>query len=380
MSGLEQQYINEAFTSNWIAPLGPNVDAFEREVAEYVGTKGALALSSGTAAIHMAVKLLGIKPGDKVLCSTLTFAASANPIVYEGGEPVFIDSEPGSWNMSPIALAKALEQAQREGWLPKAAVVVDLYGQSADMEPLLELLDHYRVPMIEDAAEALGATYKGKACGSFGKFGIISFNGNKIITTSGGGILLSDDLEALDKARFWSTQSRDKARHYQHSEIGYNYRLSNVLAGIGRGQLRVLEERVQQRRKVFERYYEALKDIEGVNFMPEAPFGRCTRWLTTMTVDPNLNPVTPSELLDALETENIEGRPIWKPLHLQPVFQKCRYFTHGSAEDRNAPWGATGGSVSDYIFNTGICLPSGSNMTEEEQDRVIEVLLKVLKK
>ena len=380
MSGLEQQYINEAFTSNWIAPLGPNVDAVEREVAEYVGTKGALALSSGTAAIHMAVKLLGIKPGDKVLCSTLTFAASANPIVYEGGEPVFIDSEPGSWNMSPIALAKALEQAQREGWLPKAAVVVDLYGQSADMEPLLELLDHYRVPMIEDAAEALGATYKGKACGSFGKFGIISFNGNKIITTSGGGILLSDDLEALDKARFWSTQSRDKARHYQHSEIGYNYRLSNVLAGIGRGQLRVLEERVQQRRKVFERYYEALKDIEGVNFMPEAPFGRCTRWLTTMTVDPNLNPVTPSELLDALETENIEGRPIWKPLHLQPVFQKCRYFTHGSAEDRNAPWGATGGSVSDYIFNTGICLPSGSNMTEEEQDRVIEVLLKVLKK
>jgi len=380
MSGLEQQYINEAFTSNWVAPLGPNVDAFEQEIAEYVGTKGALALSSGTAAIHLAVKLLGIKPGDKVFCSTLTFAASANPVVYEGGEPVYIDSEPESWNMSPTALAKALERAQSEGWLPKAAIVVDLYGQSADMDPLLELLNRYQVPVIEDAAEALGATYKGKACGSFGKFGIISFNGNKIITTSGGGMLLSDDLDALNKARFWSTQARDKARHYQHSEIGYNYRLSNVLAGIGRGQLRVLEERVEQRRKVFERYFEALKDIEGVNFMPEAPFGRCTRWLTTLTVDPDIIPVTPSDLLDALEAENIEARPIWKPLHLQPVFQKCRYFTHGSAEDRTAPWAATGGSVSDYIFNTGICLPSGSNMTEQEQDRVIDVLLKVLKK
>ncbi|NLP44167.1 MAG: aminotransferase class I/II-fold pyridoxal phosphate-dependent enzyme [Peptococcaceae bacterium] len=381
MSGLEQQYINEAFTSNWIAPLGPNVDAFEQEIAEYVGTKGALALSSGTAAIHLAVKLLDLKPGDKVFCSTLTFAASANPIIYEGGEPVFIDSEPESWNMSPQALAKALEQAQSEGWLPKAAIIVDLYGQSADMDPLLELLDHYQVPMIEDAAEALGATYKGKACGSFGQFGILSFNGNKIITTSGGGMLLSDDLEALAKARFWSTQARDKARHYQHSEIGYNYRLSNVLAGIGRGQFRVLEERVEQRRKVFERYYAALKDIKGVNFMPEAPFGRCNRWLTTLTIDPNLNPVTPNDLLDALEAENIEGRPIWKPLHLQPVFQKYKYFAHGSAADsQNSPWAATNGSVADYIFNTGICLPSGSNMTTEEQDRVIDVLLKVLKK
>jgi len=369
MSGYERQYIEEAFATNWIAPLGPNVDAFEREVAEYVGAKGAVALSSGTAAIHLALKLLGVKRGDKVLCSSLTFAASANPIVYEGGEPVFIDSEPESWNMSPRALERALAYLEREGTLPAAAVVVDLYGQSADMDPLRELLGRYRIPVVEDAAEALGATYKGKACGTLGEFGAFSFNGNKIITTSGGGMLVSDDLDALAKARFWATQARDKARHYQHSEIGYNYRLSNVLAGIGRGQMKVLDERVNARRRIFDRYYQALHDIEGVEFMPEAPYGRSNRWLTTLTVDPEKTGVTVNRILDRLEEENIEARPVWKPLHLQPVFAGCLYFPHEE-----------GRSVSDELFAHGICLPSGTNMTDEDQDRVIAVLEDLLRK
>lgn len=364
MGGYEQQYIEEAFATNWIAPLGPNVNEFEREVAAYVGTKGAAALTSGSAALHLALKYLGVTKGDKVFCSSLTFAASANPIVYEGGEPVFIDSEPESWNMSPQALARAFHDAEKEGRLPKAGIIVDLYGQSADMDPLLELFDHYNVPVIEDAAEALGADYKGRKCASFGEFGILSFNGNKIITTSGGGMLLSDDLQALEKVRFWATQARDKARHYQHSEIGYNYRLSNVLAGIGRGQMKVIEDRVAGRRRVFNRYSEAFKDIEGLDFMPEASFGRCNRWLTTLTIDPARINVSVNQILDSLESENIEGRPVWKPLHRQPVFQGCRYYPHEN-----------GNSISDYLFDNGICLPSGTNMTEEEQDRVIEVVL-----
>lgn len=367
MSGYEEKYIAEAFATNWIAPLGPNVDAFEKEVASYVGANGALALSSGSAAIHLALKLVGISPGDRVICSSLTFAASANPIIYEGGEPVFIDSEPQSWNMSPQALERALDTLKKEGKLPKAAIIVDLYGQSADMDPLMELLNHYDIPVIEDAAEALGATYKGKHCGTLGKFGVYSFNGNKIITTSGGGMLISEDLEALAKARFWATQARDQARHYQHSEIGYNYRLSNILAGVGRGQIRVIEDRVAARRAIFDRYVEALAHIPGLEFMPEADFGRSNRWLTTLTIDEEQTGVTVNDLLNTFEDHNIEGRPVWKPLHLQPVFKDCLYFTH--EENR---------SVSDELFAQGVCLPSGSSLTEEEQDKVIEVMRSIL--
>lgn len=367
MSGYEEKYIAEAFATNWIAPLGPNVDAFEKEVASYVGANGALALSSGSAAIHLALKLVGISPGDQVICSSLTFAASANPIIYEGGEPVFIDSEPQSWNMSPQALERALDTLKKEGKLPKAAIIVDLYGQSADMDPLMELLNHYDIPVIEDAAEALGATYKGKHCGTLGKFGVYSFNGNKIITTSGGGMLISEDLEALAKARFWATQARDQARHYQHSEIGYNYRLSNILAGVGRGQIRVIEDRVAARRAIFDRYVEALAHIPGLEFMPEADFGRSNRWLTTLTIDENQTGVTVNDLLNTFEDHNIEGRPVWKPLHLQPVFKDCLYFPH--EENR---------SVSDELFAQGVCLPSGSSLTEEEQDKVIEVMRSIL--
>lgn len=367
MSGLEQEYIDSAFTTNWIAPLGPNVDAFEKEISDYIGIKGALALTSGSAAIHLGLKLLGVGRGDRVFCSSLTFIASINPAIYEGAEPVFIDSEPESWNMSPQALEKAFHAAKKEGKLPKAGIIVDLYGQSADMQPLLEIFDRYGVPVLEDAAEALGAAYRGKPCGAFGKFSVLSFNGNKIITTSGGGMLLSDDLQAIEKARFWSTQARDKARHYEHSEIGYNYRLSNVLAGIGRGQLKVLDDRVKTKREIFNRYYHALKDIEGINFMPEASFGRSSRWLTTLTLDPKILHASPDQILDNLEADNIEARPVWKPLHRQPVFKGCDYYTHEE-----------GNSISDYLFENGICLPSGTNMTGEEQDRVIAIIRKNL--
>mgnify|MGYP001943604903 FL=1 len=369
MSGYEQQYISEAFTSNWIAPLGPNVEAFEREVADYVGVKGAVALSSGTAAIHLALRLLGVRPGDMVFCSSLTFVASANPIVYQGAEPVFIDSEPESWNMSPDALLKAFAEVEKVGKRPKAVIVVNLYGQSANFDPILNLCNRYGVPVIEDAAESLGATYRGRSSGSWGKFGIFSFNGNKIITTSGGGMLVSDDLEALDKARFWATQARDKALHYQHSEIGYNYRLSNVLAGIGRGQLKVLEDRVQARRLIFSRYYEALSDIDGITFMPEADFGRSTRWLTALTVDSKRCGVTARGIIEKLAEHNIESRPVWKPLHLQPLFKGCRYYKH---DDRT--------SVSEQLFRQGLCLPSGSNLSREDQQRVIRVIKRCLER
>lgn len=363
----EQRLIAEAFATNWIAPLGPHVDAFEQELASLVGAAGAVALSSGTAAIHLALRLLGLGPGDRVFCSTLTFVASANPILYERAEPVFIDSEPESWNMSPTALQRAFRTCERAGRLPKAVIIVNLYGQSSDMEPLMELCNHYGVPVVEDAAESLGATYKGKASGTFGQFGVYSFNGNKIITTSGGGMLVSDDLEALEKARFWATQARDPAKHYQHSQVGYNYRLSNVLAAIGRGQLQVLEERVRARRAVFERYRAALAPETGIEFMPEAGFGRCTRWLTALTVDPERCGVDAASIIDGLAKKNIEARHVWKPLHLQPLFQDCRYHPHDS--DR---------SISDEIFAKGLCLPSGSGMTADEQHRVIEGVRKTI--
>ena len=366
MSGLEKQHIESAFAENWIAPLGPNVDAFEQEVAQLVGAKGALALSSGTAAIHLALKLVGVSSGDAVFCSSLTFAASANPIVYEHAEPVFIDSDHKTWNMCPDSLRKAFDGFEKRGRIPKAVIVVNLYGQSADYDSIIGICSRYGVPVIEDAAESLGATYRGKSSGTLGGFGIYSFNGNKIITTSGGGMLISDDLQALEKARFWATQARDKAPHYQHSEIGYNYRMSNIAAGIGRGQLAVLAERVAGRRRVFQNYYHSLADLPGVSFMPEAGYGMTNRWLTVIQLDSGLVKVRPHDIMQVLEAENIESRPVWKPMHLQPVFQRCKYYCAAQT------------SCSDEIFLNGLCLPSGTNMTDEEQGRVIEVIRRVL--
>lgn len=363
----EQQFAAEAFASNWIAPLGPQVDAFERELAKYVGIQGALALCSGTAAIHLALRYLGVGSGDRVFCSSLTFIGSVSPVIYQGAEPVFIDSEPQTWNMSPAALTRAFEDAEREGKLPKAVIIVNLYGQSADFDPLLAICRRYKVPVIEDAAESLGASYKHKASGTLGAFGVYSFNGNKILNTSGGGMLVSDDCEALEKCRFWATQARDPARHYQHSEIGYNYRLSNVLAAIGRGQLRWLDDRIAARRRIFDRYVEQLGNFDEIEFMPESPIGRSNRWLTVLTLDPRRYALTPNQALDALEQENIEGRPVWKPLHLQPVFTSNLYYPHEEHADFSA-----------RAFAQGLCLPSGSNLTEKAQDRVIACLQRIL--
>ncbi|REJ27596.1 MAG: pyridoxal phosphate-dependent aminotransferase [Caldibacillus debilis] len=367
MSGNELKYIEEAFKTNWIAPLGPNVDAFEKELAKYVGIEGAVAVSSGTAAIHLALRLLEIKTGDRVFCSTLTFIASASPILYQGAEPVFIDSEPDTWNMSPIALERALEDAKREGKLPKAVIVVNLYGQSAKMDEILSLCNKYNIPVIEDAAESLGSTYKGKKSGTLGKFGIYSFNGNKIITTSMGGMLVSHDMEALKKARFLATQARDPALHYQHSQLGYNYRMSNILAGIGRAQLEVIEQRIKARRAIFQRYFEELGQIDGVCFMTELEDTVSNRWLTALTIDQEKLNVNPVDIIKYLDKENIEARRVWKPLHLQPLFEGIKYYPHHENY-----------SVSEALFENGICLPSGSNMTPDQQDRVIWAFKKVI--
>jgi pyridoxal phosphate-dependent aminotransferase EpsN len=363
MSGKEQKYIKEAFETNWIAPLGPNVDEFEKEIANYVGANEAVAVSSGTAAIHLALSLLDVKNGDKVFCSSLTFVASANPIIYQGAEPVFIDSEPETWNMSPQALEKAFNDASNEGKLPKAVIVVNLYGQSAKMDEILTICNHYNVPIIEDAAESLGSTYNGKASGTFGKYGIYSFNGNKIITTSGGGMLISNDIIALRKARFLATQARDPAPHYQHSNIGFNYRMSNILAGIGRAQLEVLDERVSARRKIFNYYYQELAHLPGVNFMPELEGTRSNRWLTALTINEEEARITVEDLLKALTGEDIEARPVWKPLHMQPIFNGVKYYQHSDTEN-----------ISERLFENSLCLPSGSNMTEEEQMRIINCI------
>ncbi|MDA7027370.1 aminotransferase class I/II-fold pyridoxal phosphate-dependent enzyme [Bacillus sp. CLL-7-23] len=363
MSGEEERYIAEAFRSNWIAPLGPLVNTFEEKMADYVGTAGAAAVSSGTAAIHLALKLLGVTKGDTVFCSAFTFVASANPVLYEQARPVFIDSERCTWNMSPQALERALDEAERNRNLPKAVIVVNLYGQSAKMDEILAICDKYAVPVIEDAAESLGSVYKGKKSGAFGRFGIYSFNGNKIITTSGGGMLVSDDEDALKKARFLATQAREPAVHYQHEKAGYNYRMSNVLAGIGVAQLAVLDDRVNARRSVFQRYQEALSEIDGIEFMPER--GMSNRWLTTLTFDPKKIKTTPGEIIEALANENIEARPLWKPLHRQPLFQDAVFYPHHEDD-----------SVCDDLFAKGLCLPSGSSLTEEEQDRINEVLVR----
>jgi dTDP-4-amino-4,6-dideoxygalactose transaminase len=359
LSGEEKQFVLDAFETNRIATMGPNVDAFERKLCEVVGCKHAVALVSGTAALHLALQLIGIDPGDEVLCSTLTFIASATPIVYLGAKPVFIDSDRNTWNMDPKLLIQELEERSRQNRLPKAVVLVHLYGQSADIDPILEICNIFEVPLIEDAAEALGATYKGLSPGTFGTAGFYSFNGNKIITTSGGGMLVSDDKEFIERARFLSMQARDPAPYYQHSIIGYNYRMSNVLAGIGRGQLKVLEDRVEARRRNYEVYRTALSDCEGLEFMPEAPYGRSTRWLTCMTVDSKKFGADRDTIIKALACENIEARPVWKPLHLQPVFKGCSY---------------RGGSVAEDLFSRGICLSSGSNLSYKDLKRIASII------
>lgn len=359
MSGREEKLVADAFASNWIAPLGPHVDAFQREFAAAVGTPHALALSSGTAALHLGLLLAGVQPEDEVLVSSLTFSASVNPIRYLGATPVFIDSERDSWNMDATLLADELNRRAKSGRLPKAVVPVHLYGQSADMDAITAACAEYGVRIVEDAAEALGASYKGRAPGTMGWAGIYSFNGNKIITTSGGGMLVSDDARMIQHALKLSTQARDAAPHYQHSEIGYNYRLSNVLAAIGRGQLQVLEDRVQARRRNFAVYQEGLRDLPGIGYQPDAAWGRHSRWLSVITVDPNEFGATREEVRLALEAENIEARPVWKPMHLQPVFSGCP---------------KVGGAVSEDLFNRGLCLPSGSNLTDGDLERVIGVV------
>lgn len=369
LTGEEQKYVKKAFDTNWIAPLGENVNMFEKEIAEYTGTSGAVALSSGSAGLHLSLILSDVKQGDLVFCSSLTFIASANPILYQGAVPVFIDSEPDSWNMSPEALKRAFEVSKKNQKLPKAVIVVNLYGQSADMDRLLEICSAYQVPLIEDAAESLGATYNGKKSGAFGKFGVFSFNGNKIITTSGGGMLVSEDLELLDRARFLATQAREKALHYEHTTVGYNYRLSNISAGIGRGQLEVLDNRVNARRKLNARYREAFSGIEGVSFMSEPEGYFSTFWLTAMIFNKEKFQKTPHEIVQELEHFNIECRPVWKPMHRQPLFKDNQYFSHGESQ-----------SVSDELFAQGLCLPSGSNMSEEQQEFVIDKLTKVFQK
>ncbi len=364
MGGLEEVFVKEAFDTNWIAPLGANVDGFEKELSEYVGSKTGAALASGTAAIHMALKAVGVKKGDKVFCSSLTFAASCNPIIYEGGIPVFIDSEPESHNMSPVALEKAFKAYEEKREMPKAVIVVNLYGQSADMDKIIEICKKYNVPIIEDAAESLGATYKGKHSGTFGEYGVYSFNGNKIITTSGGGMLVSNNEEGIAKVRFWSTQARDKARHYEHTELGYNYRMSNIVAGIGRGQLRVLEDRIAKKKEIFETYKEAFKEIEDIEMMPVCEYGEPNYWLTTITLSEN-SKVKPLDIILALEKENIESRPIWKPMHIQPYYKEYDFYSHNDEDEV---------SVSEDIFNRGVCLPSDTKMTKEEQERVIKII------
>ena len=357
----ELEFVKEAFNTNWIAPVGPHINAFETEFCQIVRSKYGTAVSSGTAALHLALRLVGVEPGDEVFCSTLTFIASASPIIYLGAKPVFIDSDRVSWNMNPHLLRKALAKRAQINKLPKAVILVHLYGQTADLDPIVELCNEYNIPLIEDAAEALGATYKGKSPGSFGKIGIFSFNGNKIITTSGGGMLVSDDQELIDKARFLATQAREPAAHYQHSEIGYNYRLSNILAGIGRGQLRVLQERVAARRRNFQIYQQGLAHLPGIDFMPEANYGTHTRWLTCFTIDPNLASVDQETIRLHLATQNIESRPVWKPLHLQPVFADCEVI---------------GGEVAEDLFYKGLCLPSGSNLAVTDLKQVIDEIVK----
>ncbi len=359
MGGDEWEFVRDAFESNWIAPLGPHVDAFEREVAEYVGVSHALALSSGTAGLHLALLVLGVEAGDIVLCSDLTFAASAFAVRYIGAEPVFIDADERTWNIDVNLLEDTVRRFMRNNRKPKAMIVVDLYGQCSDWEHIQEISERYGIPVIEDAAEALGSEYRGKKAGSFGTLGVLSFNGNKIITTSGGGMLLSNNRELIDHARKLSTQAREPVPYYEHREIGYNYRMSNILAALGRGQLRVLDARVERKRWIFEMYRKLLGDLAGIDFMPEAKGCRINRWLTCVCMEPEVFGATREEVRLALEEENIEARPVWKPMHLQPVFCGCEH---------------VGGDVSERLFEKGLCLPSGTALTDADIERIAGII------
>jgi dTDP-4-amino-4,6-dideoxygalactose transaminase len=350
--GYEMQYVKEAFDTNWIAPLGENVNEFEKELADKVGSKAAAALSSGTAAIHLALKAAGVGERDIVFCPTLTFSATANPIIYQNAVPVFIDSDYETWNMSPRALEEAFEKYPEV----KAVIVVHLYGLSADMDEIMEICKKHNVAVIEDAAESLGGYYKGQHTGTIGDYGIFSFNGNKIITTSGGGMLVSNNEEKISKVRFWATQSRDQARHYQHSELGFNYRMSNVVAGIGRGQLKVLDKRVEKKKYIFEFYKRVLGELDGVEFMSVNDWDEPNYWLSSMTLNGQIRPI---DVMSALEKENIESRPVWKPMHLQPFFEKYEF---------------VGTEVAEKLFENGICLPSDTKMTDEDLERVVKII------
>ncbi len=365
MGGTEQNYVNEAFESNWIAPLGPNVNGFENDLAAYTGLKAASALSSGTAAIHLALIMLGVKAGDEVLVSSFTFSATVNPITYLGATPILIDSEPETWNMCPELLEEAIKDRISLGKKPKAIIPVHLYGMPAKIDRIMEIANRYKIPIIEDAAEALGSTYKNKKLGTFGIMGVLSFNGNKIITTSGGGALISNDEKFIQKSRFLATQARDNAPHYQHSEIGYNYRMSNIVAGIGRGQMEVLDKHIALRRENFLFYKKHLSEIDGISFLEEPNkdfFSNC--WLTCILVDPKkTDGVTREDIRLALEAENIESRPLWKPMHMQPVLKDCPVYENGTSEK---------------LFEMGLCLPSGSNLTMEDKKRILKVLNNLL--
>ena len=364
MCGEEMKYIQEAFDTNWIAPLGANVNGFEDDICKYTGVKFATALSSGSAAIHLGLKCLGVSKGDIVFCQSLTFSASCNPILYEGAIPVFIDSDYKTWNMDPLALKKAFEDAKLNGQMPKAVVVVNLYGQSADYDTIREICNEYNVPILEDAAESLGAKYKGEYTGTFGDIAAFSFNGNKIITTSGGGMMVSNNKEYTDKALFWATQSRDKAPYYLHSEIGYNYRMSNIVAGIGRGQMTALEERVKQKKHIYDTYKEAFKNIKEIEMMPvyEEP----NFWLSVITLSKD-SKVSATDVIGALEEENIEARRLWNPMNLQPLFRDYKFFSSYEGE-----------SVGEDLFNRGVCLPSDTKMSDEDLQRVIDILRELI--
>jgi dTDP-4-amino-4,6-dideoxygalactose transaminase len=364
MGGSELKYVNEAYETNWVAPLGANVDGFENDIRTFTNSGHCAALSSGTAALHLALILSGVKPGDYVICQNMTFSASANPIAYLGAKPVFIDSEIDTWNMDPELLEKAITDLAKKSIKPKAIIPVHLYGMPAKLDQIIKIGGKYSIPIIEDAAESLGSTFQARATGTFGKIGILSFNGNKIITTSAGGAIIADDQSLIEKARFLATQARDDAPHYQHSHIGYNYRMSNILAGIGRGQMEVLIKRVQQRRTVNKWYRSFLSSIEGVHFQSEPNDNYYSNfWLTAITIDPEKTRVTREEVRLKLLTKNIESRPLWKPMHLQPVFQDAPFFGDGTSEN---------------LFDQGLCLPSGSNLTVDDKSRIKKALLEVL--
>ena len=363
LSGLEKNFLIEALDSNWIAPLGPQVDSFEEEMAQYLDVKAAVALSSGTAALHLALRISGVNSGDIVLCPSLTFSSSANVILYEKAIPVFIDADPKTWNINCVSLERAITTCKENRKLPKVLITVDLYGQSADYDNIMEMCNNNNIDIIEDAAEALGSEYKGAKCGTFGNAGIFSFNGNKIITTSGGGMLVSNDEKIVEQARFLSAQAREPKIHYEHKELGYNYRMSNLLAAVGRGQLAVLDERVKVKQEIFNRYTLALSDIEGLEFIQMAPYGISNCWLTTLTINQDVAGFNRDSVIVALEKENIESRPVWKPMHLQPLFKKFDYY-----ESDN-------GDISQMLFNNGICLPSGTSLSDKEQEKIIDIIL-----